>query len=222
MTKREKIMLIVAIIILIFLFALKSVIIPTIDGYYAITEEYDETVYELEKNKLQLKNINKYAHTVEKINSEIKLLEQIFYKGNMSDIRIEVLKYLDGQIKDHGLDIESKEFNIEQLSQSKVNNDLVAYDTNQYGSTQYERYDVDRRQRGQQIIVKPIKMTYRAQIRGSYQQVLSFLEGLASYHKFYTVSQLDIKVGSDDEQLAVFVVIESYCKEGDIGDKEKI
>ena len=215
MNKREKILLIIAIIVLIALFGVKRVLLPTIDRFYTVIKELDESVFELEEAKLQLMSIDKYIKTLEEVNSENQQLEQFFYKGDSSDLRLEVLKFLDERINELGLSFESKELIIDRGSQ-----DIEFNGSNTYQPTQDEDKQLDQ---GEKFVVKnPVKFIYRTQLKGSYEQLLSLLEDISTYHKYYSVSQLDIKASADESQLSVFIVIESYCIEGDKDESREV
>lgn len=214
MNKREKILLVIAVIVIAASFGIKRVILPTIDRFYTVTEEFDESVFKLKEAKLQLMSTDKYIKRLEEVNIENKLLEQYFYIGDPTEVRLKVLKFLDGEIKELGLVVENKELIIERKRENNAFNDLDKYKSSRNNNQLNQ---------GEVYTVKiPIKLTYRIQLKGSYQQLLSLLEDISTYHKYYSIGQLDIKTVNAENQLDVFIVIESYCIEGDKDENREI
>lgn len=215
MSRREKVLLIFAIVIIILLFAGRMVFLPLLDSYFAFNKEYENLEHQLEKSRLQLRSMDNYIEKLTEVNQKRRILEEYFYQGDPSDIRLEVLNFLDSRIREKDIDIVSKEFFIERSSQDGPGN--VSYSEDEPGySIGYseENYGLDKFVQVKEAS-QPVKLIYRAQIKGDYQQLLSLLEEISSYHKYYSINQLDIKSTSDRSQLAALVVIESYCIEGD-------
>ncbi|MFP4016676.1 MAG: hypothetical protein ACLFUI_06555 [Halanaerobiales bacterium] len=219
MTRREKILLVFAVVLISLLFGVKMIFLPLLDSYFAFNKEYSDIEYQLEKVRLQLKSTDKYMEQLNEVSKEGRLLEEYFYQGDPAEIRLEILNYLDGRIREWGLVAESKELFIERTE----------YPGQHPGNTQELDYEFEEIMEVSQIesglqeieqlveLREPVKLSYRAQIKGDYQQLLSLIEDITTYHKYYSIRQLDLKLSSDQSQLAVFIVIESYCIEGDNG-----
>lgn len=216
MTKREKKLLIIAIIIIISLFGTKEIILPTVERISHINEELQESEHQLEIIELELSSFNKYQNKLTNINLENSLYESFFYKGDPINVRLEILEFLNGIIKELDLAIESIEFTIERIMEDKnifpdrqFLDSFSLADSVQSSSTQYG--DLQNTQVDKNLDNGLYELLYRAQIRGSYQQLLSLLETVTDYEKYYGIRQVDIKRSSDNSQLAVLLLIESYC-----------
>src|SRR5690554_7918777 len=99
MTKREKRLLIAAIIIIISLFGTKEIILPLIEKASYINEELVESEYQLERIKLLLESFDKYQNKFTELDKENSLYESFFYSGDPVNVRLDVLDFLDGLIK---------------------------------------------------------------------------------------------------------------------------
>jgi len=170
--------------------------LPGIAKFSKIISETNELSSELEISRIQLKSIEKIIERFEEFYSESKTLERLFYSGEPSDLRLEIINYLDTEITTSGLVIESKEFVIERaveddtLLENRSKNDLFKI---------------------------PVKFSYQAQLKGGYQELLTFMEKLEKAYKYYSISQFDIKSSSDESKLDIFLIINSYCIEGEKG-----
>ena len=191
MTDREKKLLIIAIIILIGLFGTKYFILPAMDKISSTREDIQTTEYQLEKTKLQLKSLDRYYNRLAEINRENSFYENLFYHGDPAAVRLEVLQFLDDLSRELGLTIENKEFFIEKQGSN--------YWNNQPEDGLY-------------------RLLYQAQIRGSYEQLLSLLEVIDNYERYYSIRQLDIRKSSDNTYLLVSLIIETYCINAEKGE----
>lgn len=184
MTDREKKLLIIAIILLIGLFGTKYFVLPTMGKLASIREDIQRAEYELEKTKLQLMSLDRYYNRLAEIKRENRFYEGFFYHGDPAAVRLEVLEFIDDLVRTLELGIESKEFFIEKQSRDNWN---------------------DQPEDGL------YRLLYQAQIRGSYEQILSLLEALDGHEKYYSIGQLDIRKSADNTYLLVSIIIETYC-----------
>lgn len=193
MSRREKKMLIIGLVILLVILCIKYLFAPAGDKFKEIVGETSEISFELEKSHLQITSIQRNIKRFEDLFIECKSLENLFYIGASSDLRLEIVNYLDEEIIKSGLVIESKEFTMERVEQNESFIEDILENN---------------------LLTIPIRFTYQAQLNGGYYEFLTFMESLENHYKYCSISQLDIRSSSDKSKLDIFLVINSYCIEG--------
>ena len=168
MSRREKNLLIAALIIIFILLARKYLFSTGPVNFSRIIKEINELESELEICRKELQGMIDLVEEFEDYYSKNKKLERLFYSGEPADLKLEIINYLDSEITASGLLIESKEFFVERVSENIADNTEKKY------------------------LKIPVKISYQAHVKGGYQELLTFMENLEKSSKYYSIGQLEI------------------------------
>lgn len=208
-SKREKRLLFLALIILPLLFSLKYLIIPSIDEYFLIEKQLQEFEYKLEMDNIKLQSVDRYIEQIEGLDLELEKIEKRFYSGQVETIRIEILKELDKLIRKSNLKAERKELNIEEL-------DLDNDDNGDRFLSARTGVAIDEIEEAFYEKFRLYRFRYQLQLEGTMEELLLFLESLSQQQKFYNLYQMDLRRSASENSLIIMLIVDSYSIGDDI------
>ncbi len=114
LSKREKILLKIALIIIVSFSLIFLVIIPLWTNYQKLNQNLKTEKVLLKKNKLILERGQKYNNKLIELKGELKATESLFYHNKVADTRLELLNVIDEHLKNSNLDIKNKDIFIDK------------------------------------------------------------------------------------------------------------
>lgn len=200
MSKREKKLLLIGILIIALTVSIRFYILPTYDKYIETKEELKASEHQLQHNQLQLQSAERYINYLESLERELEAKEKFFYHGNMEKSRLQIIRYIDGLIDTMGLKITSKELSSNEFDMEDIssNNNLQSGLSNVNNNDSVEEFKIRR-------------FNNRLNLEGSTEELLAFFESINQYDKFYQIRQMEIKRNYEQDKLAAFILIESYA-----------
>ncbi|ACL70612.1 hypothetical protein [Halothermothrix orenii] len=114
LTRREKKLLVTAIIIIVTVSLVKWGLLPLWNKYDHIHKESLKLEHEIEKSKFVINSSLKYLNILEEKKQELRLLKSSFFKGKPEKIKLSVLNNLDKYIRECQLKVITK--NVEMVN----------------------------------------------------------------------------------------------------------
>jgi hypothetical protein len=132
LSKREKSLLILAVIVIVGVSLGKFVIQPGLNRYLAIQSEIKESEHELHKSYLIIRDKEKYESMLEKASLELEMVKNAFYQNEITKVKLELMEEVDRLILENGLAIKSKEVRVENPEKEPVS---ISYRASLSGKT---------------------------------------------------------------------------------------
>ena len=108
LSKREKRLLILAVIIIVFVSIAKWVIVPFYDHYQALDYRIQQREVLLKKCIPKLEHNRKIKEKLTKKKIELSKLNKLIFSGNKDKKQVEFLNIIDKKIQESGLELQSK------------------------------------------------------------------------------------------------------------------
>lgn len=190
LTKRETVMIIIAVILLVTTFLSRRIIIPTYQNYMGLKEEIADLEHDLEMNQMVIEDKEKYLKKLETVNDELEAVKSYIYLANRRKVKLKVIETIDKLLQKNSLKLVSKDL---KVLDTFLNRDDFKTKLNQAETL--------------------TKINYRATVEGDIEDITYFLEDLTAQNKLYTIKELELKGGKTREQLSVYIIVEVYCLE---------
>ncbi|TDX53275.1 hypothetical protein [Orenia marismortui] len=199
LNKRERRMLIIALIIIGGGSLLKWILIPIWNDYQSIDTKLSLTENKLKKGRFILRDAEKYNNKLKSIKGELAALNKTYFHGQKAKIKLQVLKIIDQYLKESSLKIKDKSVNLEGLTK---------YDLS-YSELSPE----------EKTIIKELSMiNYKLKLEGSLKNLILFLSKLTENEKLLSVDYLDINADAKESQLSIELTIKAINREGEINE----
>ena len=112
LNKREKRLLLLALIIILPLLLGRYLILPYRQKGTTLQEKLVQTRQQLTLNSLIARDFQKYRRLLANKKAELDDLSANFYRGEAGQVRLEVIKQLDRELKKNALAVKSKELEL--------------------------------------------------------------------------------------------------------------
>ncbi|HLV10241.1 MAG TPA: hypothetical protein VKY40_08535 [Halanaerobiales bacterium] len=109
LSKREKRLLILAVLIILGVSLYKFALQPGLEHYQGLGEELAEQEHELLKAGLIITDREKYEGMLAETVSGLQLLEKVFYRSEINEVKLRLMEELDKLFEEKGLVVTSKE-----------------------------------------------------------------------------------------------------------------
>lgn len=120
LNKREKFLLILAIVIIIGVSTTKLVIIPLWTGYQGLNSKLSTREHQWKKSKLTLKSGKRLKGNLEEIKGELIAINSLFFNKELDKVKLEVLNTLDSYIKSSNLELKNKDLELDHDSETNL------------------------------------------------------------------------------------------------------
>ncbi len=125
LSKREKMLLIIAILIIGIGSIIMWVIIPLRDNYNQLNNQKNELEMELERINLVLLDTEKNINRLQSEKLKMINIKSLFYNSSSENFRYQVSNKIDNYIKNSGLELRNKQIGLQTINNNENLNKLI-------------------------------------------------------------------------------------------------